>query len=52
LQRVVATTTYNNAASIRVMQKLGMTIERNPLPDPPWFQVVGVLESPSRPAVD
>jgi ribosomal-protein-alanine N-acetyltransferase len=52
LQRVVATTTYNNAASIRVMQKLGMTIERNPLPDPSWFQVVGVLENPSRPAVD
>lgn len=47
LQRLVATTTYDNAASIRVMQKLGMTIERNPLPDPPWFQVVGILDNPA-----
>jgi RimJ/RimL family protein N-acetyltransferase len=46
LQRVVATTTYENAASVRVMQKIGMTIERNPFPDPPWFQVVGVLNNP------
>jgi [ribosomal protein S5]-alanine N-acetyltransferase len=46
LQRVVATTTYDNAASIRVMQKIGMTIERNPFPDPPWFQVVGILGNP------
>lgn len=51
LQRVVATTTYDNAASIRVMQKVGMTIERNRRRDPPWFQVVGVLENPSRSAV-
>ena len=43
LQRLVATTTYDNAASIRVMQKLGMQILRNPHPEPPWFQVVGVL---------
>lgn len=42
--RVIATTTYDNAASIRVMEKLGMRIERNPLPNPPWFQVVGVSE--------
>ena len=47
LQRVVATTTYHNAASIRVMQKIGMTIERNPFPEPPWFQVVGILENPT-----
>jgi RimJ/RimL family protein N-acetyltransferase len=46
LQRVIATTRYDNAASIRVMEKLGMTIERNPLPEPPWFQVVGVLNNP------
>jgi [ribosomal protein S5]-alanine N-acetyltransferase len=47
VQRVVATTTYDNAASIRVMQKLGMTIERNTLRDPPWFQAVGILENPA-----
>ena len=47
LQRVIATTRYDNAASIRVMQKLGMRIERNPLPEPPWFQVVGILDNPA-----
>jgi RimJ/RimL family protein N-acetyltransferase len=41
LERIVATTTFDNTASIRVMEKLGMRIERNPLPKPPWFQVVG-----------
>jgi RimJ/RimL family protein N-acetyltransferase len=46
LKRVVATTSYDNLASIGVMRKLGMRIERNPLPEPPWFQVVGVLEHP------
>lgn len=45
LQRIVATTTYDNAASIGVMRKLGMAIERNPLLEPPWMQVVGVLEN-------
>jgi RimJ/RimL family protein N-acetyltransferase len=47
LDRIVATTTYNNVASIGVMQKLGMQIDRNPYPDPPWLQVVGVLSHPS-----
>jgi len=44
LRRVVATTTYDNEGSMGVMSKLGMQIERNPFPDPPWLQVVGVLE--------
>ncbi|MDB5058128.1 MAG: family acetyltransferase [Chloroflexi bacterium] len=44
--RVVATTHYDNAASIGVMRKLGMLIERNPFPDPPWLQIVGVRENP------
>jgi RimJ/RimL family protein N-acetyltransferase len=48
LKRVVATTTYDNAASIGVMRKLGMRIERNPFPDPPWLQIVGIREN--RPA--
>jgi RimJ/RimL family protein N-acetyltransferase len=47
LDRIVATTTYDNVASIGVMQKLGMQIDRNPYPDPPWLQVVGVLSHPS-----
>jgi ribosomal-protein-alanine N-acetyltransferase len=46
LGRIIATTTHDNAASIGVMRKLGMTIERNPLPTPPWLQTVGVLENP------
>jgi GNAT superfamily N-acetyltransferase len=45
LKRIVATTTYENAASMGVMRKLGMRFERNPYPEPPWLQVVGVLEN-------
>jgi ribosomal-protein-alanine N-acetyltransferase len=45
LRRVVATTTYDNAASISVMRKIGMRIEKNPLPTPPWLQVTGILEN-------
>jgi len=45
LERIVATTTYENLASIGVMRKVGMRIEKNPYPDPPWFQVVGALEN-------
>lgn len=48
LQRIVATTSDDNVASIGVMRKLGLRIERNPQPDPPWFQVVGVLSNPER----
>jgi len=47
LARIVATTTVDNAASIAVMRRLGMSIQRNPLDEPPWFQIVGVLESSS-----
>jgi RimJ/RimL family protein N-acetyltransferase len=46
LRRIVATTEYDNAASIRVMAKLGMHIERNPGKHPFWFQVVGILDNP------
>ena len=45
LARVVATTSHDNAASIGVMRRLGMRIETNPYPDPPWLQVAGVLEN-------
>ena len=48
LARIVATTDYDNAASQAVMRKLGMSIERNPRAEPPWFQVVGVLQNPGR----
>jgi RimJ/RimL family protein N-acetyltransferase len=43
VKHLIATTEYDNAASIGVMRKLGMTIAKNPLPDPPWLQVVGIL---------
>jgi ribosomal-protein-alanine N-acetyltransferase len=46
VKRVVATTTYENAASVGVMRKLGMRVERNPFPDPFWLQFVGLLENP------
>jgi RimJ/RimL family protein N-acetyltransferase len=45
LKRIIATTTYENAASMGVMRKLGMRLERNPYSEPPWLQVVGVLEN-------
>ena len=45
LKRIVATTTYENAASMGVMRKIGMRIERNPYQQPPWLQIVGVLEN-------
>jgi ribosomal-protein-alanine N-acetyltransferase len=45
LKRIVATTLYENTASIGVMRKLAMRVEKNPRPDPPWLQVVGVLEN-------
>jgi RimJ/RimL family protein N-acetyltransferase len=47
VKRLIATTEYDNAASLGVMRKLGMTIAKNPLPDPPWLQVVGILEHPA-----
>ena len=45
LKRILATTEYTNAASQAVMRKLGMLLTRNPLPEPPWLQIVGVLQN-------
>ena len=45
LKQIIAETDYTNIGSIRVMQKLGMRLEKNPYPEPPWLQVVGVLEN-------
>jgi [ribosomal protein S5]-alanine N-acetyltransferase len=47
VKRLIATTEYDNAASIGVMRKLGLHIERNSFPDPTWLQVVGILEHPA-----
>ena len=47
LHRILACTEYDNLASQGVMRKLGMTLLRNPLPDPPWLQVVGLLDNPA-----
>jgi RimJ/RimL family protein N-acetyltransferase len=46
LRRILAWTDYDNESSMAVMRRLGMTIEKNPLPDPHWFEVVGILENP------
>lgn len=43
LARIVATTEHDNLASIAVMERLGMTVERNPASTPEWFQTIGVL---------
>jgi hypothetical protein len=45
LRRIVATTEYDNTASVAVMRRIGMTIQHNPGPAPHWFQVVGILEA-------
>jgi [ribosomal protein S5]-alanine N-acetyltransferase len=45
LKRIVATTDYDNLASQSVMRKLGMRIERNPLPELAWMQVVGIIDN-------
>ena len=45
LGRVIATTTRDNVASMGVMRHLGMRIEENPYPDPPWLQVVGIIDN-------
>jgi RimJ/RimL family protein N-acetyltransferase len=46
LKRILATTEGDNAASQSVMRRLGMQIARNPLPEPEWLQVVGILWNP------
>ena len=50
LGRVIATTSFDNEGSMGVMRKLGMLLDRNPDPAPPWLQVVGVLRNPALPA--
>lgn len=46
LKRILATTEHDNRASQGVMRKLGMRLARNPLPEPEWLQVVGILNNP------
>jgi len=51
LKRVVATTENDNLASAAVMRRIGMTVERNPFPEPAHFQIVGWIEADTpRPA--
>lgn len=45
LGRILAGTQRGNTASIEVMRRLGMRIEENPFPEPPWFEVTGILEA-------
>jgi len=46
VRRVIATTDYDNTASIGVMRRIGMTVESNPTTDPAWLQVVGHVPHP------
>lgn len=48
LERILAATEYDNVASQGVMRKLGMQVRRNPLPEPAWLQVVGILRNPDQ----
>ena len=45
LKRIVATTEYDNAASMGVMRRAGMRLERNPGAEPAWMQVVGICNN-------
>jgi ribosomal-protein-alanine N-acetyltransferase len=45
VRRIVATTEHTNAASIGVMRRIGMRIDRNPSPTPFFMQVVGVIDN-------
>ena len=46
VRRVIATTDYDNAGSIGVMRRIGMSLGSNPTPEPAWLQVVGLVEHP------
>jgi RimJ/RimL family protein N-acetyltransferase len=45
LGRIIATTGYDNVASQKVMQKLGMTVYQLEEPQPPDQFVVAVIEN-------
>lgn len=47
-KRAVATTEYDNVASQRVMEKVGMSLYRNAGDEPFWFNIVGVAYHPSQ----
>ena len=44
LHHIIATTEHDNLASQKVMQNAGMHLERNPFDEPPWLQVLAVIE--------
>jgi RimJ/RimL family protein N-acetyltransferase len=44
-RRLIASTEHTNIASQAVMRRLDMRMLSNPHPEPPWLQVVGVLDS-------
>ncbi|MGH2442564.1 MAG: GNAT family N-acetyltransferase [Chloroflexota bacterium] len=46
LHRIVATTERSNRASQGVMRTLGMRIEEYPGANPPWFQLIGIIDHP------
>jgi hypothetical protein len=42
-------TEHSNSASQAVMQRLGMRMRANPLPEPIWLQIVGILDQAPSP---
>lgn len=45
VKQIIAATQYANLASQNVMKKIGMKLTRNPLPEPTWLQIIGVLKN-------
>jgi RimJ/RimL family protein N-acetyltransferase len=45
VRRIVATTEDTNAASAGVMRRIGMRVDRNPLPAPFFLEVVGIIDN-------
>lgn len=52
LRRILAFTDYTNLASQAVMRKVGMTVTRNPHPEPPWLQVASFILNPKTTTMD
>ena len=46
VRRIVATTEHDNTASIAVMRRIGMRVERRPGDAPFFLDVVGWTDSP------
>jgi hypothetical protein len=51
-ERAIALADHSNTVSIGVVRAVGMAIEENPFPEPPWFQIIGILGPQGRETSD